>query len=100
MPLSTTELQRIWVISYDIADPRRLSRVAKHLEQHAARVQKSVFEARLDTEQRRKLTMHLAGHMNANEDSLLWHPVCRRCQEGMITIGNFDRTLTQTYWIV
>jgi len=32
-----------FVIAYDIANPRRLRRVAKRLEQSAVRVQKSVF---------------------------------------------------------
>ena len=32
-----------YLIAYDIADPRRLRRVATCLEQHALRVQKSVF---------------------------------------------------------
>jgi CRISPR-associated protein Cas2 len=32
-----------FIIAYDIANPRRLRRVAKRLEQSAVRVQKSVF---------------------------------------------------------
>jgi len=32
-----------FIIAYDIADPKRLSRVAKSLEKTARRVQKSVF---------------------------------------------------------
>jgi len=32
-----------FLIAYDIANPRRLRRVAKRLEQYAVRVQKSVF---------------------------------------------------------
>lgn len=32
-----------WIVAYDIADPKRLSRVAKEMERHAQRVQKSVF---------------------------------------------------------
>jgi len=32
-----------FLIAYDIADPRRLRRVARRLERHALRCQKSVF---------------------------------------------------------
>lgn len=32
-----------WILAYDIADPRRLKRVAQQLERFAQRVQKSVF---------------------------------------------------------
>lgn len=37
-----------FLIAYDIADPRRLRRVARTMEQHAIRVQKSVFLAQTD----------------------------------------------------
>ena len=38
-----------WIILYDIADPKRLSKVAKVLESYAKRVQKSVFELNAST---------------------------------------------------
>lgn len=100
MALSTTELQRLWVISYDVAHPRRLRRIAQQLELHAVRVQKSVFEAQLDWGQRQRVAATLIPLLNAGEDSLLWHPLCRRCQRGVITLGNHDRTLARAYWIV
>lgn len=100
MALNTPELQRLWIISYDVAHPRRLYRVAQQLEAHAVRVQKSVFEAQLDWEQRQRVAALVATHLDKAEDSLLWHPLCRRCQRGVITLGNHDRTLAQAYWIV
>ncbi len=35
----------LYLIAYDIADPRRLQRVARYFEKHAQRTQKSVFLA-------------------------------------------------------
>lgn len=50
LPLSRVRHRSRWpepsmnfLITYDIADPKRLSRVAKSLERNARRVQKSVF---------------------------------------------------------
>ena len=34
----------IYVVAYDITDPKRLSRVAKYLENIGVRVQESIFE--------------------------------------------------------
>lgn len=38
----------LFLLAYDIADPRRLQRVARVLERHAVRCQKSVFLFRGD----------------------------------------------------
>ena len=38
---------RLYLIAYDIADPRRLGRVARYMSQRACRVQYSVFAAQL-----------------------------------------------------
>ena len=38
------------VVAYDIADPKRLQRVAKHCEDFGLRVQYSVFECRLEAD--------------------------------------------------
>jgi len=64
-----------FIISYDIADPKRLRAVAKELEQHARRVQKSVFvftgsRATLDS-----VTRVLMQRIDINEDRIQAWPV-------------------------
>lgn len=44
-----------WVIAYDIADDRRLARVASEMENFGRRVQYSVFECHLSEAQIRDL---------------------------------------------
>ena len=36
------------IVAYDIADPRRLNRVAKVIKDYGTRVQKSIFEVNVD----------------------------------------------------
>lgn len=57
------------VIVYDITDRRRRRKVAGALEEIAARVQESVFEARLSAAQLKRLRKRLLG-MIADPDSL------------------------------
>lgn len=57
------------VIVYDIADNRRRRKVAAALEERAARVQESVFEARLTRAQLARLHQRLKAHLTA-DDSL------------------------------
>jgi CRISPR-associated protein Cas2 len=38
---------KTWLVVYDIADPRRLQRVAKWMQKYGLRAQKSVFECQL-----------------------------------------------------
>jgi len=47
--------ERFCVICYDLSDNRERARVAKVLENHMVRVQKSVFEARMTLEAVRQL---------------------------------------------
>lgn len=50
-----SEARIVWVICYDIADDRTRGRFVRHLEERAVRVQKSVFETRLDEAGARQL---------------------------------------------
>jgi len=40
--------QTLWLICYDISDPRRLGRVARYLEKQGIRLQYSVFVVKAD----------------------------------------------------
>jgi len=39
-------MKSFWLVSYDIADPKRLRKVAKFLEGYGQRIQYSVFQVR------------------------------------------------------
>ena len=66
------------LIAYDVREPKRLRRVAKHLEGYGTRVQYSVFRCRLDHLTLEKLHWELA-QMMAAEDDLLVIPLCGSC---------------------
>ena len=59
------------VIAYDIADPKRLSRVARACEDYGVRVQKSLFECWLDADEFAKLWAQLSDILEPSVDRLV-----------------------------
>jgi CRISPR-associated protein Cas2 len=67
--------ERLYLISYDICDPRRLSRVARFLEKHACRVQYSVFVLQTTPAQLTLLLDGLAELIEPTEDDIRAYPL-------------------------
>ena len=70
-----------YLLTYDIANPRRLAKVARAMEAVAERVQDSVFEAWLESAELEKLLKRIAKIINPAEDSLRVYPICAACRE-------------------
>lgn len=66
-----------FVISYDIADPKRLRKVAKTMEDFGARVQYSVFECHIDPADVDRLTRRLRTIIKMQEDSVRFYALCQ-----------------------
>lgn len=67
-----------WVIAYDIANPRRLRRVARLLRRWGHRVQHSVFELRIDHALLPGLRAQLEESVDPALDSVRMYPVQAR----------------------
>jgi CRISPR-associated protein Cas2 len=80
-------MRHCYLLCYDIAEPRRLRKVAKLLLQHGERVQKSVFECWLTAPQYAKLLRDTTAVMDANEDSLRAYRLSRHTAESCEVIG-------------
>tara|TARA_B100001093_G_C26797557_1_gene1001852 strand:+ start:1265 stop:1555 length:291 start_codon:yes stop_codon:yes gene_type:complete len=59
------------IISYDIADPKRLRSIARTLESYGWRIQYSVFECPLSAKKKAELLAQLAEQINHREDQVL-----------------------------
>jgi len=80
------------VIVYDIADERRLRRVASLCEDYGIRVEKSVFECDLDDEQHKRFWHRLTGIVNDESDHVVDYPICQMDRGKIRAIG------TRTEW--
>ncbi len=81
-----------YVISYDIPDDKRRLKIANLLEGYAARVQKSVFEARLEPNQYADLRKRLSRLLNAKEDNVRFYRLCGACCATIETVGQVGVT--------
>jgi len=64
-------MRRFFLVSYDIPDDRRRTRIFKLLHGWGERVQYSVFCCQLNPRERHRLMDELKKHMNQDEDQTL-----------------------------
>lgn len=78
----------IYFISYDVAHPKRLVKVAKVLENYGIRIQYSFFECEMDQGQLDELACKLLSILKRKEDSLRIYPICKDCSKKVFVCGN------------
>ncbi len=89
-----------YLVAYDVRDPVRLRRTAKHLQGYGVRVQYSLFRCQLSKRQVERLCWELNNMMH-EEDDLLVIGLCSRCTANVKTTGDVsDWTEYTTYIIV
>jgi len=76
-----------YLLTYDIADPKRLAKVAKAMEAVGERVQDSVFEAWLDETELEKLLKKTKKVMKESQDSLRIYTLCGACRGKIHCVG-------------
>jgi CRISPR-associated protein Cas2 len=68
-----------WIVAYDIADAKRLRKVARICEDFGLRRQFSVFLCRLSATDLVRLRSRLHEAIDLDRDQVLFIPLCRRC---------------------
>lgn len=89
-----------YFISYDIADRKRLHRVAKVLENFGIRIQYSFFECEMEKSQLEDLKDTLLKVINKKEDSLRIYPLCEDCIRLTFTLGEGEIFVPKTFAIL
>jgi len=75
------------IVAYDIADPTRLARIAKIMEDYGVRVQKSIFEVSAGKGIFREMKDRIEGVMVSAEDGVKYFPLCEKCAQTVEIIG-------------
>ncbi len=77
----------IYLICYDIADRKRLYRVAKFLEQQGLRVQKSFFQCDVDEKRLAHIRREIRKIIDEKKDGFFIYPMCDKCAQNPLTDG-------------
>lgn len=75
---SVSANRQIYIVSYDVRDPKRLRETARTLQGYGRRIQKSVFRCRLSRKQMERLLWELTSVMDCKDDLLVFG-LCDRC---------------------
>jgi CRISPR-associated protein Cas2 len=76
-----------YVVAYDIADPKRLRKVALCCEDFGVRKQYSVFLCRLTATDFVRLRARLYDLIHLEEDQVLFIPLCGKCVQEITALG-------------
>ena len=79
-----------WIIAYDVTEPKRMRRVAKHLEGVGTRLQYSVFECGPEAWANGKLRQALCGHVESTKDALSSYAQCAACRASSVWQGKSE----------
>ena len=90
----------LYVVSYDIPDDRRRSRVHSALTGFGIWVQYSVFECFLDRKQRMQLEARLLKEINFREDTIRIYGLCRACVTKVQVLGQGEQPREDSVYLL
>jgi len=81
------EKQNFIVVSYDVPDNKRRTKIHKALKSYGEWMQYSIFECRLNKVQFAKMRARLDKLIDANTDSIRFYSLCESCIPKIERIG-------------
>jgi CRISPR-associated protein Cas2 len=75
------------IVAYDIADVKRLNKVAKVIKDYGARVQKSIFEVNVSNKVFDEMKFRIEEIIEPSEDGVKYFPLCEKCAGTAEIIG-------------
>ena len=75
------------IVAYDIADPRRLNKVAKIIKDYGVRVQKSIFEVDVAAGRFKEMKARIDDLIEASKNGVKYFPLCEKCAGTVKIIG-------------
>ena len=88
------------IVTYDIEDNRKRTRLAKKLRDFGPRVQKSVFEADIDDEELKRIKTMLDEIKLKKSDSIRLYHICGECKKKIKILGAGSVTEDKKFYIV
>jgi CRISPR-associated protein Cas2 len=90
----------LYLVSYDISDDRRRTKLAKKLKDFGDRVHYSVFECLLDPVLLDKMVTTITGIVDEEHDSVRIYALCANCEKAVEIIGTGELTENKDIYVV
>ncbi len=90
----------IYMICYDIADPKRLKKASHTLEDYGIRTQYSFFQCEISNEKAKELIKILLSIVDEKKDSLFIYPLCESCNKKVIFDGTGEVLKIESFEII
>ncbi|MBO0798379.1 MAG: CRISPR-associated endonuclease Cas2 [Blastocatellia bacterium] len=87
------------LITYDISNQKRLRRVARLLQTYGVRLQRSVFECRIDPKHFDELLVKINEAIKHHEDRVHVYRICESCQERFTRYNRGNLLPEMDVWI-
>jgi len=89
-----------YLVSYDIPDDRRRTKLAKTLKDFGDRVQYSMFECILDNRLLESMRKKITDLIDKSEDSIRIYDLCADCEKKITIIGQGTVSKEEEVYIV
>lgn len=90
----------LYLVSYDIPDDRRRTKLAKAIKDFGDRVQYSVFECILDQALLDRMTRRIRKIIVEKDDSVRIYSLCAGCEKAISIIGQGEVTKEEEVYIL
>lgn len=90
----------IYLVCYDICEPKRLTKVAKTLERFGIRIQYSFFQVDAPAETVKKMKESVLKIIDRKEDRFFIYPICERCTRNAVTDGTGSLLKIEAFEII
>lgn len=98
--MSHNEESMLYVVSYDIPDDRRRTRVHSALTGFGTWVQYSVFECFLNRKQRIQMEARLLKEIHQREDTVRIYGLCGTCKGKVEVLGRGDAPREESVYML
>lgn len=88
------------LISYDIVDDKKRTKVSKFLENYGTRVQYSVFECLISKEQLETIKKETKKIIDLSTDSIRFYSLCDSCLKKVEITGTGEITKDVDFYII
>jgi len=93
-------MSRFVLVTYDIRNDRRRTRIADELKNYGVRVQYSVFECLPDDKRDAQMRRRVLKLLDEAEDSVRYYRLCENCRKMVEVQGKGEVSEDEEVWII